>query len=212
MGSNYFFNNDLKIIVFTSGKLKQNCFIVKDLNTKEIIVIDPGSDPEKIIEIINKESGILRYILLTHGHYDHVGAVKELVDYYNIKYYIHKNDIKLLKRAALYSVSLEKRNIEFSSDYSFYGQGDIILGKKIIEIIHVPGHTPGSVIIKINKVFFSGDLILLDVKEKNNLPGYNKDIWKLSLEVLLNEASEDTVFCLGHGSKADLLDIKNFLD
>ena len=73
-----------------------------------------------ILKIIKEEGNLLKHVYLTNAHYDHVGAVKKIVDHYNIPYYIHSADLKLLKRASLYSISMENRDIPFSDNYKFY--------------------------------------------------------------------------------------------
>lgn len=204
-------NDDFKVIQFTSGKLNQNCFVVKSLKTAEIVLIDPGANPDSIIEIINSEKGILTYVLLTHAHYDHVGAVHEIVENYKLNYYIHKDDFKLLKRAALYSISMENRDIIFSDKYLYYEGKNLPWGDSTIEVFHVPGHTPGSVAIKIDQLLFSGDLILPKIKDATKLPGRNETLLEQSINQLLSNSDSSSLFFLGHGSPLKQTEIKHLL-
>lgn len=206
-----YINEDFKIITLITGTLKQNCFIIKHLNSSEIILIDPGDDEDSILKIIKEEGNLLKHVYLTHAHYDHVGAVKKIVDHYNIPYYIHSADLKLLKRASLYSISMENRDIPFSDNYQFYDTEMILWVDKRIEIIPVPGHTPGSVAIKIDDLIFSGDLILMNSDDITKLPGYNVDQSNKSIEFLVQNIQEDSIFFLGHGENAKFSVITNHL-
>lgn len=199
-----------KIVTITSGKLEQNCFIVQHLDSGDMVVIDPGGAAIEIINTISKYGGQLKLVLLTHAHYDHVGAVKSICDHYNLSYWLHSADTKLLKRAPIYSISMEKRNIEISSDYKHFIGPISEWGGNIIEIIYTPGHTPGSVCFLIDNMVFTGDIILTEQKVILELPGFDSSELSTSINRILYDLADDTFFFPGHGRPNTIKNIRKW--
>jgi hydroxyacylglutathione hydrolase len=199
-----------KIVTITSGKLEQNCFIVKHLNSGDMIVIDPGGATSVIIDTINLEGGQLKLVLLTHGHFDHVGGVKTICDEYRLPYWIHSGDIKLLKRAPTYAISMEKRIIEISADFKHFDGSISGWGGSTIEIIHTPGHTPGSVCFLMDNMVFTGDIILTEQKIKVELPGFDTTELAHSINRILFDLEPGTHFFPGHGGADIIGNIKHW--
>jgi glyoxylase-like metal-dependent hydrolase (beta-lactamase superfamily II) len=163
-------------------------------------VIDPGFASNDIKNTIELEGGQLKLVLLTHGHFDHVGGVKAICDYYKLPFWIHSSDIKLLKRAPVYAISMEKRIIEISSDYKQFEGPISDWGGSTIEIIHTPGHTPGSVCFLIENMVFTGDIILVENSIQVELPGFDNAELLSSVNRILHDLEPDTHFFPGHGS------------
>jgi hydroxyacylglutathione hydrolase len=195
-----FLYGDYKIITIVNGSLKENCYIIKHLLSNHLIIIDPGSNEESIISTIESEGSQVKYLLITHAHYDHVGALKAICNKFNIFFKIHEKDLKLYKRAPLYSISMVKKQLEISDKYSIITE--FILNDwdgHDISIIHTPGHTPGSVCYKINDLLFSGDLILLEHESSFELPGANKEEHTESILNVLKKYNNLTFLFPGHG-------------
>ena len=102
---------DVSIETFVTGTWRENCYLVTDRSASETAVIDPGDDHERLIAYIEERGYRVTLILLTHAHYDHVGAVVALSEYTGLPCQVHRDDQKLLKRAPLYALSFEKRKI-----------------------------------------------------------------------------------------------------
>ena len=141
---NYILRN-MRIKIVQVGELEENCYIVEKNN--KCLIIDPGSEFNKIKENIDQE---VIGILTTHSHYDHVGALKEAKNYYNIKVYEYKN----LK------------------------EGKITIGPFDIEVIYTKGHTNDSVTyyFKEEKIMFTGDFIFKNSIGRTDLGGNTKDM------------------------------------
>lgn len=143
------------------GKLKENCYIVYKNN--HCFIIDPGGDFDRIIDFIESKKLKVFAILNTHGHYDHIGAVKELKDKFKIPFYLCSKDKKLLKHANLYFIfSPNAKFIKIpKADYYF---DEIVLPVKLadfsIEVLFTPGHTSGGVCFQIENYLFTGDTLL----------------------------------------------------
>lgn len=136
-----------------AGIYDANCYIIGDEETKEAVVLDPGGDGEMLENEIIKLGYKVKYILLTHGHFDHVGGVEYLTQKFDIPYYITKVDEDFMKEDSSVFGTLS------GSDH-YLKEGDRIkFGKKEISVIETPGHTKGGVCFFIEDKLFSGDTL-----------------------------------------------------
>ncbi len=153
-----------------------NCYIIGCEKTRACAIIDPGGSfsfiDEKIIDLRLEP----KMILLTHGHSDHIGAVKELKDKYNIPVYIHELDAEFIKNPDLnHSYDLFRKIISLDYD-NLLKDGQIIeLGELKIEVIHTPGHTPGGVCFKIDNIILTGDTLFDHSIGRTDLEGGSMD-------------------------------------
>jgi glyoxylase-like metal-dependent hydrolase (beta-lactamase superfamily II) len=159
----------MKIFTLILGDMLNCVYIVA--NNNEALIIDPSWDMPAIYKLAEKEKLTPKAVLLTHGHYDHLYNAAELLKKYNIKAYIEENDKEL-------SALPEDLLITFKGDY----KADLI--GLSAEFIHTPGHTGGSVSIKINDSVFTGDTLFPGACGRTDLPGSNPRDMQLSLERL----------------------------
>ena len=154
----------LNIETHPLGSYQTNCYIVYEDDSPECIVIDPGYEPDTVLRAIRGVKKNLAAILLTHGHFDHVGAVKILAADTDCKVYIHENDLSLpatLTAGPLYYTHT-------------YGEGDVLtIAGVTIRVLHTPGHTPGCVCLLVEDNLFSGDTLFRDSCGRTDLPGGN---------------------------------------
>lgn len=186
-----------KLIV---GPLKTNCYILTSSN--EAIVVDPGWEGEKILSRLGDAE--LKAIILTHGHFDHVTAAGMLKEAKNARIFIHERDIYLLKslRYQLSRFGIEK-DVEIEPD-GFMEDGDELkLGGSLIEVIHTPGHTPGSICLLWEGKLFSGDTLFKGAFGRVDLPGGDYNDLIKSIRKLLNLPDETLVFP-GHGDETTI--------
>jgi glyoxylase-like metal-dependent hydrolase (beta-lactamase superfamily II) len=165
--------NKLQIETITNGKWRQNCYLLinSDLST---IVIDPGSDAEKITNRILELGLNLVAILNTHGHYDHIGAVANLKEMFNIPFYLNSLDEKLVRQANLYRIifdSIEFIKIPTVDIYLSSSNEEIVIAPFKINTIFTPGHTEGGTCFLVNGYLFSGDTLLGSGPGRYDLPG-----------------------------------------
>ena len=134
----------MKIKSMQVGELATNCYFLIDETTNTAAIIDPGDQADDILEAVRVEGVKVEYILLTHGHYDHIGAVAPLHQALpDSKVYLHKADSK---GTGFHVVPLADQ----ISDLLYYDEGDEIpLGALTLHVIHTPGHTPGGVLFLI---------------------------------------------------------------
>ena len=175
------------------GMIGTNCYIVKDTATGKGCVIDPGDEADRVIAAV-KESGMeLTAIFLTHGHYDHTGAVAGLTAAFpDVPVYLHDAD---------YDLGLAKRGAAMPDvgrrTHSF-GEGDVLkVGELTFEVLHTPGHTPGGVTLKCENVLFTGDTLFCRSMGRTDFPGGSDQVIFQSLKKLA-QLPGDYQVCPGH--------------
>ena len=179
-----------------------NCYIIKDEETNELMVIDPGGETNKIIDMINILEGNLKYIYLTHCHGDHIGAVEELRNKKSGKVLIHSDDYEGLKKPEINLTGfMSELPISIEAD-ARVNDGDLLhVGKIEFRVIHTPGHTKGgsSLYSEKEQMLFSGDTLFKGMWGRTDLPTSSfEDIMK-SINDKLLVLPDDTVVYPGHG-------------
>lgn len=179
----------------------ENVYIYFDTETKEAVVIDPGNEADVIIEFINKNKLKVQAILLTHGHFDHIGAVEEIKDYTGALTYCHELEKDLIENPNL---NLSKRMVgkEISVKVDkFFKDGDIFeFGPTYLKVIHTPGHTTGGICLydENRNLLFTGDSLFKNSIGRTDFPGGNKDELVNSLKTKILVLPKDTIIFPGH--------------
>ena len=188
----------MKVKLLRVGPIGTNCYILEDDQTNLAAVIDPGDEPELIQEALEKEGVEVRYLLLTHGHYDHTTAVPALHRVYpQADIYIHQADANGAG-STLFPLAGEV------DDLKLYDEGDVIrLGDHEIQVLHTPGHSPGSVTLKVEDVLFTGDTLFAGSCGRTDLRGGSNEQIMQSLK-RLGELKGDFHVCPGHEATSTL--------
>jgi len=188
-----------KVIV---GQLATNCYLLWDEEGLEAVIIDPGDDADYIIRRIGDFNLSPRFILATHGHFDHILGVTELKLAFNIPFLIHQKDLFLVKRAGKTAKFFTGIGEEpFLPPDGFIKEGDkIVFGKESLKVIETPGHTPGSVSFYSSGFLFSGDLIFAEGVGRTDFAYSSKEELQKSIKEVLKLPEETTIY-LGHGEE-----------
>ena len=150
----------MKILHLTVGMVATNCYIFYDENTMEGAVIDPGDNAKAILKTIEDEKIKLKYVLLTHGHFDHILAVHDVVNATGAKLVCNKDDLWLLTKDAMGEFKPFVKNFtETPVDIEAEDGTEIKVGGLTAKYIATPGHTPGSSVILVEDVMFTGDTL-----------------------------------------------------
>lgn len=187
------------IKVIPAGPLQTNCYLIMDSESKEVIVIDPGQDPDLIIREIEKLKGIVKTILLTHAHLDHDGGVVEIKNKYNVPVYMHKEEEKYMNLDNFVYGKLPKI-------YEFIEDEDVLkIGNKDIKCIHTPGHTKGGICFLIEDKLFSGDTLFQGSVGRADFIGgdFNELIKGINEKLLILENNVEVY--PGHGPKSTII-------
>lgn len=194
---------EYKIIKLVVGQLQENCFILFDEN-KDAFIVDPGASSENIIEAIEKNSLNIKYILLTHGHFDHVGAVASLAKKFKAPVYLSKKDRKFLEnpkevRASSFGMEIEAADVDV-----FVNDNDgIPFSDSIIKVIETPGHTLGSVCYLFNNYLFAGDTLFNGSIGRTDFPESDHSLMIESLKKL-KELDDEIYVLSGHGPESQM--------
>ena len=184
----------LKIHNLTLGAYQTNCYIIHEAASKTCCIIDPGYTPEAVLEYVGKLGLTVEAVLLTHGHFDHVGGVKTIAADTDCAVYICEKDLSM--PAMMTAGPLYHTNN--------YGEGsELQLAGLSIRVLHTPGHTPGSVCLLTEGAMFSGDTLFSGSCGRTDLPGGD---WATIVGSLRRLASleQDYRVYPGHGESTTL--------
>lgn len=190
----------MEVIRMPAGIYAANCYIVYDENAKEGIVVDPGGDVDDIINRIEKLGLSIKYIVLTHGHGDHIAGVKGLKNHTGAKVAIHKDDAYMVRdgRKNLSSM-MAMGTVEFEPDILLDENDVIEFGNIKCEVIHTPGHTPGGITLRIGDSLFTGDTLFAGSIGRTDFEGGSFDTIINSIKTKLMVFPDDTKVYPGHG-------------
>ncbi|HIT56789.1 MAG TPA: MBL fold metallo-hydrolase [Candidatus Galloscillospira stercoripullorum] len=171
------------------GSLGTNCYLLSDEVSGLGAVIDPGGSAKTILAAVAEARVTVTMLLLTHGHFDHTGAVKELREAFpGVKVYLHPADKALLGDAIMPAIG----------ETEDYGEGDVLtLGSLSIRVLHTPGHTPGGVCLAVENVLFTGDTLFEGSMGRTDFPGGDERAMFSSLR-RLGKLEGDYQVCPGH--------------
>lgn len=187
------------------GPLMANCFICGCSKTKEAVVIDPGGDADRILLSLADSNLNVKYIINTHGHFDHVSANGKLKDATGADILIHPLDAGMLEQlssnAAFFGISVENsppcdQTIEENDTVSF---GDITL-----KVLHTPGHTPGGISLYTNGIVFVGDTLFAGSIGRTDFPGGDFDTLISSIKTKLFRMDDEMRVLSGHGPETTI--------
>lgn len=178
------------------GELDTNCYVLGSNNSKEAVVIDPGADSAVIKEVLNRHGLKLNSVVLTHGHYDHIGAL----DDFDVPVYMHVDDLGFMKDSTMNLSANFGLDKKFDAEIKLVKDGDIIsIADLKIAVIHTPGHTPGGICLKIGSMLFSGDTLFRSGIGRTDLPGGNFEQIEHSIKERLFALNDDIIVFPGHG-------------
>lgn len=202
----------MEIKKYGLGELRTNCYLVFDEKTKEGLIIDPADDANFLSEQILQQGIILKYLVATHGHFDHILAANELQLAFNVPFLINKEDMPLANKMAVSAAWWLKHpitetlpgNIQYLADGDRLGQ---------LQVISTPGHSPGSICLYSpkDKLLFTGDTLFAEgVLGRTDFPYGSGGNLKTSIAKLAQLPAE-TIIYPGHGQSSTLAETLKLL-
>ena len=194
--------------------IETNSYFYIDEKTNHCFIVDPGAEADRLIQIIGEKNYIPEKILITHGHFDHIGAVEKLHDHFGIPYLIHAAGENYLKNiyhnlSGYYGLNIILNDAEYLRDSDIISLSTDPEAK--LKLIHTPGHTADSSIYydEKNKIAFVGDTIFKNSVGRTDLPG--GDQYQLSDSILnkIFRLPDETILYSGHTEKTDVLTEKS---
>jgi glyoxylase-like metal-dependent hydrolase (beta-lactamase superfamily II) len=182
------------------GDLQTNCYILWDEKSKKGAVIDPGGDYEEIEKVIQDKDLDIKYIILTHGHIDHIAALTQLKNKTSALILIHPADSDMLVDPTYNLSSFTGENLICPKADRFLDDGDKIeVGASELEVLHTPGHSPGGISLFTDKMIFTGDALFCGGIGRTDFPGASHTQLLRSIKEKILSKPDDTVVYPGHG-------------
>jgi hydroxyacylglutathione hydrolase len=186
------------------GPLEANCWFVSEGPSGPCAVIDPGGDADRLLQVCADHDLQVQFILLTHGHVDHVAAVAALQEATGATVWIHHGDRAQIEKPHPYFAQMVGGVNPCVPD------GELVEGQEIgvegarLTIWHTPGHSPGCVCFAADGVIFTGDTLFAGSVGRTDLPGGSWAVLQRSLKRILEAATSDTIICPGHGEASTI--------
>lgn len=189
----------MKIITYPAGAYEANCYIVYNESDNIGFIIDPGGDTMGISEIITKTGILVKFIVLTHGHFDHTGAVNGIKSKFKVPVFMNEKDYNLVSGSDRVHSKFVPPSDAIAID-KFLNDGNIIdFGSNNLEVIETPGHTPGGITIRVDNALFSGDTLFFNSIGRTDFPGGSYEQIICSVRQRLFAFPDDTAVYPGHG-------------
>lgn len=193
------------------GQMQVNCYILAEGKGLTAIIIDPGGDEQRIRSALSTHKLTPAFIINTHGHIDHIGCD----DAFGVPVYVHEKDSDLLKDPQFNLSSFLASPLSVKSKIkTVQDREKIELGEIQLEVMHIPGHTPGGICLLMqkpsNKIVFTGDSLFYHSIGRTDFPGADEDLLIESIKERLCVLSEDTVIYPGHGPSSTIKEEKRY--
>lgn len=192
------------------GDLAVNCYIIAD-EDKEAAVIDPGDNSGDILKIIKENNLHLRYIINTHTHFDHIGAIAEIKKATGAEFLIHEGEMHILRtlpsQRLIFGVEIDPPP---APDRFLKDNDEIKLGNLLLKILYTPGHSPGGICIHADGMVFTGDTLFAGSIGRTDLPGGDYNTLITAIKEKLLPLGDETVVLPGHGPRSTIKDERKY--
>ncbi len=187
------------------GPLGVNCYLVGDEATREGMVIDPGAEAKTILKRTGELRLDIKLLVLTHGHFDHIGGLKEVKEGTNAQIAVHAGDAPSLKHRDPISSSFGFFYPQPPAPDRLLKDGDILeIGSLSFQVLHTPGHTPGCICLLGKNEVFTGDTLFYESVGRTDLPGGSPEKITESINSKLMVLPDDTKVYPGHGPETTI--------
>lgn len=182
-----------------------NCYVLGCTQTKEGIIIDPGGEAKRILEVVERNGLAIRYIINTHSHVDHIGANGIIKEATGATLAIHPADAETLKNPMQSLLAFSGKLKPSPPPDELVREGDVIkAGSLELKVIHTPGHTPGGISLKMGSSLFTGDTLFAGSIGRTDFPGGSYKTLIESIAHKLLGYPDTTIIYPGHGPSSTI--------
>jgi hydroxyacylglutathione hydrolase len=194
---------------FPAGAFACNCTVLACGDTKEAVIIDPGGEVDRIRQIVAHYDLTVAAIIHTHAHLDHIYCTRDVKEAHGGQVCLHRDDLPLYQGFAMQAAMFGWQVRETTPVERFVEHGDVIeFGKRRAEVVHTPGHTPGSVCFEVSDgrdtLLFAGDTLFRRSIGRTDLPGGDARQLLTSIRERLYTLEPDTLVVPGHGDNTTI--------
>jgi hydroxyacylglutathione hydrolase len=191
---------ELVVTPVTIGRFKENCYVVAD-SSPECLLVDPGSDAAFIEQHLDERGLRPAKIVLTHGHFDHLGAVEALMRRYSVPCEVHRREERLIRQAGTYAFRFAREALRVPRGLAFFDDVTMLdWNGRRIEVIPTPGHTSGSVTFNLGGACaFTGDTLFRERIGPTTYPESDREAILVSVPALLSGLPDACILYPGHG-------------
>ena len=190
---------DLRLEVVVVGRLGTNCVLLGAKDSKDVLVVDPGAELERIEAALERHCLKPVAIVLTHGHFDHFGAARALMAKWPVPCYMHRGDEEYAKRAPAVALEWIGEPVELPDELTWLEPGRLEVAGLTIEVAHTPGHSPGSVSLILDGLALTGDLLFYEGVGRWDFFGGNYNELMASVQEKILVLPVETKVIPGHG-------------
>ena len=188
------------------GPIAANCYIVGSELTKEGMIVDPGDEAKQVLDSVKDLQLDIKYLVLTHGHMDHIGAVHKVKEATGAELCVHSGDSGLIRGRPLNSLFGMSSPTLPSPERWLEGGDSLDIGDLHFLVLHTPGHTPGGICLLGEGVVFTGDTLFNYSIGRTDLPGGSYSQLMNGIHTKLMVLPDDTVVYPGHGPETTIGD------
>ncbi len=193
------------------GPIMANCYILGCEETKEAAVIDPGDESDRILMALAEEKLTVKYLINTHGHFDHVGANRKMKEVTGAPLLIHAEDAPMLSHLSQAAAGFGLRSENSPEPDRTVDDGDTVtFGKVTLKVLHTPGHSPGGISLFTDDKVFVGDLLFSGSIGRTDLPGGDFETLVASVRNKIFPLGDEVTIYSGHGPETSVGREKKF--
>ncbi len=197
----------MQILSETVGPFAENSYFIADAESGEAIAIDPGDEAPRLLEVIKRHHLNVRYILNTHAHLDHVGAVEAIKQATGAPFYLHEAELTLLESLPTQASMFGLTAPVVPEVDKYLKEGDVLRfadDSITVEVLDTPGHSPGGVTFRIGSALIVGDTLFAGSIGRTDLPGGDYDTLLRSIRDRLLVCPDETPIYPGHGPQSTI--------
>lgn len=189
---------------FVTGPIETNTYVVVNEEMK-CFIVDPSSDCDEVLSYLKDNSITPESIVITHGHFDHVMGISEILPVYpKLIVYMHPGESFLLRKAELNGSVMMGVNFSYAGPVVDLNEGSMQIGSFNVTIIVVPGHSPAGTAVLVDKYLICGDILFAGSVGRSDLPGGNGALLVKGIHEKLLILPDETVVCPGHGGRTTI--------
>jgi glyoxylase-like metal-dependent hydrolase (beta-lactamase superfamily II) len=208
--------NSVRVLLLETlavGPFQCNCSVVGCPDTKEAVVVDPGGEPERILEIVRHYDLTVRWLVHTHAHLDHIAATRDVKETTEAAIALHRDDLFLYDGFSVQAAMFGWHVRPVLPVDRFLVDGDRVdFGQRALSVLHTPGHTPGSVCFTVEgadrALLFAGDTLFRRSIGRTDLPGGDHERIERSIRERLYALDPETVVITGHGPSTRIGEVR----